>query len=367
MSQNAYNRFESGDASRIRELAPLPLAAFVLTVLVIAAVGILCEHWVAAVIAGAGMVLLSTIGLIDKRRMALRYRSGIREISSAWIKALTAESGDLQLNKRLQRDKEFAVLIAAISNSLNSTSTQAMPPLQSSSFSDITEVAAGLAHEIGTPLNVVRVNAQYLARNFEQDSREKRHLDKIVQQTDRIADLIRELLEVAGEEFVSRGEFDFQPLLHACLRRIEEAYPELEWVKEIEEGDMPIHGSARRMNSAIMNVLQNACQEMNGHGVLGIRLHRLRYRGSEHLRLLIADTGGGISNEISNKIFQPFFTTKSSGEGTGLGLALVNRVIRQHHGTIHVHSSSGQGAVFEILLPCAPTELSETVEEQHAG
>ena len=110
-----------------------------------------------------------------------------------------------------------------------------------------------------------------------------------------------------------------------------------------------------RISQVFLNIMQNALQAMNGEGQLIIKT----YYEKKHVHIIFTDTGCGIACNDMAKIFDPFFTTKEVGKGTGLGLGISHNIIRQHRGTIRVHSNKGKGSVFEVILP---VELSNTVE-----
>ena len=123
------------------------------------------------------------------------------------------------------------------------------------------------------------------------------------------------------------------------------------------ESDVWVYARRRPMEHALLNLFTNACQAMEGEGWLYVRIDR--DERSQEWRIEIEDTGPGIASEHIDQVFKPFFSTKSAGEGSGLGLALVERVIRENGGSISVESQESKGAIFEIVLPVCDVDPDE--------
>ncbi len=220
-------------------------------------------------------------------------------------------------------------------------------------LASIGTLASGLAHEIGTPLGVVRGRAEFLMMKST-DPEAKRELEVITSQTDRISKLIRSLLRV------SRGFSD------AVITEV----PVLDVVREVtsligqnfrNEGisidlevpeNFTVSGDVSRIEQIFLNLVMNglhAIQKAKADGNSGP--HRLTIRaskGTDSKEISVSDSGCGISSENLRHLFKPYFTTKEVGQGTGLGLAIVSQLLSEMGSRISVESEVGQGATFTM-------------------
>ncbi|MEY4549724.1 MAG: hypothetical protein RL685_5919 [Pseudomonadota bacterium] len=209
-------------------------------------------------------------------------------------------------------------------------------------------VAAALAHELGTPIHVVSERAK-MARSGEVEPAElPRTLDIIIEQTERIAGTIRQVLDLARQQPPVRSQLNLSNLVESTR----ELLSPLAAKKSIElHSDVPAQAPALldggQIRQVLMNLVMNAVQAMDRPGHIWLRL---RERAG-HWALEVEDQGSGIAAEHLPRIFEPFFTTKGVGEGTGLGLSIVQGIVQEHGGTIEVDSALGRGSRFTVLLP----------------
>jgi signal transduction histidine kinase len=209
-------------------------------------------------------------------------------------------------------------------------------------------VAAGLAHELGTPLHVVSERAK-MARAGEVEASElPRTLDIIIEQTARIATTIRQVLDLARQQPPNRSQLNLSSLIESTR----ELLLPLAAKKSIEiRVDAPPTARAlldgSQIRQVLMNLVMNAIQAMQRPGSIWIRVQQ---RGSQWA-IEVEDQGAGIAAEHLPRIFEPFFTTKCAGEGTGLGLSIVQGIVQEHGGSIQVDSTPGRGSKFTVLLP----------------
>jgi signal transduction histidine kinase len=223
-------------------------------------------------------------------------------------------------------------------------------------LAELGTLAASMAHEIGTPMNVILGRAELLMRRTD-DETMKKGLGIITAQVERITRLMNQLLA-----FARRGPPNFRPVdlrevVKNCLDAVEERLSRhcVQVVSKYEE-DLPhIHGDSDLMMQVLLNLVLNAVQAMPESGTLRVAATR---EGAQHIRLTVADTGHGIPPDVLPKIFEPFVTTKERGKGTGLGLTVVLGIVLEHGGSITVDSTPGQGTTFTLLLPrVAPSLL----------
>jgi len=228
---------------------------------------------------------------------------------------------------------------------------------QAEKLAVVGQLTAGIAHQIGTPLNVISGSAEYLMMEWGDDKPRPQELDIIIAQTDRITKLIQQLLN-----FARPARIDLSELLQGLLTLIEHQISKDGIGVKAEFGTAlpPILGDANQLEQAFLNIVINAWHAMPGGGRLTLATravpaterHRRVGRASQPgVEVVIADTGMGIDPEHMPKIFDPFFSTKGVGKGTGLGLAISRRIIEDHHGSIDVDSAVGRGTTFSIWLP----------------
>ncbi len=220
------------------------------------------------------------------------------------------------------------------------------------------QLAAGLAHEIGTPLNIISGNAEYVLMHLAEDNPRRAELQGIVRETGRIAAMIRRLLDFARPKPLSVEPFDVNKLIGetaaVLARQAEKAGVEVRLA--LDERLPPVPADRGQLEQVFVNLGLNATQAMPSGGTLTITTRRSRRRtragGSEPmLAVVFKDTGEGIPAKNRRVIFEPFFSTKAAGQGTGLGLAVSERIVEEHSGDIRVRSRVGDGATFTVRLP----------------
>jgi signal transduction histidine kinase len=224
------------------------------------------------------------------------------------------------------------------------------------------QLAASLAHEIGTPLNSISGHVQLLARRKDADESTRRRLQIIEKQIDNIVRTVNQLLSWSRK-------FDLKIELVDLRRVVEEAVllssPALQLrkiqVKLNLAKDCPkIYGDGGYLQQVFLNLINNSMDAMSRGGELRIET-RLADGGAREVAVRVADNGAGMSPETIAHVFDPMFTTKRMGTGTGLGLAICEQIIRQHGGAIYVESRPGQGTSFTLVLPIDGREKTEVL------
>jgi len=216
------------------------------------------------------------------------------------------------------------------------------------------EIAAVVAHEVRNPLGVIFNSLGSLRRMLRPEGDAKMLLDIIGEEADRLNRIVGDLLDFARPSTPTlRPEALDRLLDEAVSAALAENPAGVAVEKELEAGMPPVSMDARLVRQAVLNVAVNAAQAMQKGGTLTVRA---RIDGTfAHVEL--ADTGPGVPEEVRHRIFEPFFTTKASG--TGLGLAVVKRIVEGHRGEVSVSSTPGGGAVFTLRLPIEPPFRSE--------
>jgi len=215
-------------------------------------------------------------------------------------------------------------------------------------IAELGTLASGMAHEIGTPMNVILGRAEYLMDRVKEEQI-KKGLQTIITQVERITRVMNQLLAFARRRQPERRALDLKDVVESSVEMFQErlARNRVEVEMALDAPCHAVHADADQMSQVLINLIMNAVQAMPDGGTLRIALAP----ADNMVRLTVADSGQGIPPESLEKIFDPFFTTKEFGQGTGLGLTVVKGIIEEHHGSITVESEQGKGTTLTIMLP----------------
>ena len=223
--------------------------------------------------------------------------------------------------------------------------------VQSEKMSAFGQLGAGIAHEVKNPLAGILGLAQLSLRKLEESSPVYGNLQLIEKETRRCQMIMENLLRFARKEEVAFDAVNVNAVI-ADTAAIVEHQLEINQVRLVQEvePDLPrVEGNANQLQQVLMNLAINAQQAMKGEpGTVTIRADRDELG---NIRIRVSDDGPGMPEAISKRVFDPFFSTKPSGEGTGLGLSVSYGIIQEHNGTIRVDSVVGEGTDFTITLP----------------
>jgi len=210
-------------------------------------------------------------------------------------------------------------------------------------------LAAGVAHEVNTPLAVISNYIQMLAKQMPDGDPRQGIIEKIVKQTFRASEIVNNLLNFSRTGAAELTDVDVNRVVEDTLALV--AHPlktaQIQVVKNLAERIPAVRGSANKLQQVFLNLFLNARDAMPGGGMLEVRT--AAHNGSVEIE--VVDTGAGIPREHIHKIFDPFFTTKGSGRGTGLGLSVSYGIIKEHAGKIDVRSAPGKGTSFHVEFP----------------
>jgi PAS domain S-box-containing protein len=220
-------------------------------------------------------------------------------------------------------------------------------------IAELGTLASGMAHEIGTPMNVILGRAEYLMDRVKEEPIRK-GLQTIVSQVERITKVMNQLLAFARRKPPERVPLVLKDIIEDNLELFRERLAKSSVTVELMlDDDCPrVLADADQMSQVFINLVMNALHAMPDGGTLRIGLAPEQ----QVVKLTVADTGHGIPRDEVKKIFEPFFTTKEFGQGTGLGLTVVKGIIEEHQGSIAVESEEGTGTTFTILLPMADSK-----------
>ncbi len=225
---------------------------------------------------------------------------------------------------------------------------------QADKLSSIGLLAAGVAHEVNTPLAVISSYAQMLAKQLQGDPQKGALLEKITRQTFRASEIVNNLLNFSRTSGTEFSEVDVNKVIADTLALLEHQFKTTKiQVQDELAGHLPlISGNAGRLQQVFLNLFLNARDAMPGGGTL-----RIATTNGEGVSVVVSDTGSGIAQEHIQRIYDPFFTTKTTpreglqARGTGLGLSVTYGIIQEHAGKIRVESRPGSGTTFYVDFP----------------
>lgn len=226
-------------------------------------------------------------------------------------------------------------------------------------------LSAGVAHEVNNPLAAVSSLVQ-LVRSRSEDARSREMLDRALEQMDRISRALQDLMALARPREEQRRRVRLGQIAEETLRllRYDKSFRRLTIKVELDESLPPIELDPDRIQQVVLNLLINARDALadTAEPVIHVRSLLAREGARREHRLEIEDNGPGISSEDQARIFEPFFSTKAPGAGTGLGLAVCRDILSGHEGKLEVRSEPGRGCAFVLRLPADETGEETNVE-----
>jgi PAS domain S-box-containing protein len=212
-------------------------------------------------------------------------------------------------------------------------------------------LAAGVAHEVNTPLAVISNYIQMLAKQLPSGDPRHQLIEKVVKQTFRASEIVNNLLNFSRTGAAEFTEVNLNSVVEEVLTLV--AHPfrtaQVRVNRNLQQELPSVLGSNNKLQQVFLNLFLNARDAMPAGGIVEIRT--AAHNGSVEVEII--DTGGGIPRENLNRIFDPFFTTKSSGRGTGLGLSVSYGIVKEHSGKVDVRSTPGKGTSFRLEFPVA--------------
>ena len=229
---------------------------------------------------------------------------------------------------------------------------------ESEKLAAVGRLAAGVAHEINNPLTGVLTFSHLLREKENLDEQDKQDLALIIRETTRASEIVRGLLDFARERPALKETLDVNDVIRRTVQLLgsQKAFPRITVSERLQE-DLPrVDGDMNQLQQVFLNLSLNACEAMQDGGTLTITTSVQ----DRKVLVKVADTGCGIKREHLGQIFEPFFSTKPVGQGTGLGLSVTYGIVQQHGGALQVESEVGHGTTFTVVLPSAEGKRSES-------
>ena len=234
--------------------------------------------------------------------------------------------------------------------------------IQADKLSSIGLLAAGVAHEVNTPLAVISTYAQLLAKQVSDDDSKSKLLEKIAKQTFRASEIVNSLLNFSRTSPTEYVELDVNRVVRETASLVEHQFQKtgVSTLLHLADDLPAIRGNSGKLQQVFLNLFINARDAMSAGGNLSVRTWA--ENGFAHVE--IADTGQGIEPENLARIYDPFFSTKGPKKGTGLGLAITYGIVQEHKGIIEVDSTIGHGTRFRLEFPAAPSRSQHSFKSR---
>jgi signal transduction histidine kinase len=236
------------------------------------------------------------------------------------------------------------------------------------------QLAGGIAHDFNNILAAIILYAQMPLSSPDLAPRTEYALQTILEESHRAADLVQQILDFSRSAMMETKPVSLATLVRETTALLRRTIPEnIRLVMGVASHPCVVQADPTRIHQALMNLALNAKDAMPEGGKLRIQVERVVVDEGEGLpdmpagayaRLSVADTGTGLSPEAQEHLFEPFFTTKEVGQGTGLGLAQVHGIVKQHQGFIDVETAAGEGTTFAIFLPLVEDEEGDQGAEE---
>jgi PAS domain S-box-containing protein len=318
----------------------------------------------------AAFTELQQQGYIRYEDLPLKSRDGvIKQVEFVSNTYLVDGSSVIQCNIRDITARKWSEKVLAETNrrlesTLSELSSTTEQLWQASKLATMGELSASIAHELNNPLATIALRVETLLMPMTSDDPNRRSLEIITQEVDRMARLIDNLLQFSRrshrqistvdvrEEIINSVEF---VQYHLRTKKIEVVY-------EFADSVPTIQADRQQLRQLFLNLLTNASDAMPKGGQLVVRVKSVDIEDSEAVEIEFADSGEGITPENLEQIWEPFFTTKPEGKGTGLGLAICRRIVEEHGGPIAIESKAGVGTTVRMVFPA--TTNPEPVDSQ---
>jgi PAS domain S-box-containing protein len=249
---------------------------------------------------------------------------------------------------------------------------------QAQKMEAIGTLAGGIAHDFNNILSAIMGYTEIAALQFPDENKVKGSLKEVLNAGRRARDLVKQILDFSRKSEQERIPIQIGPVVKEALKLLRSSLPTTIEIREHIEGDTAIvEADPTQIHQILMNLCANASHAMSGEeGILEVAIGNVEVGSSDsalgysdippgnYLRLTVSDTGKGMTPEILERIFEPYYTTKEKGEGTGLGLSVAHGIVKSYGGTVTAYSEPGKGSTFHVYFPVIQkkAEVPETDE-----
>jgi PAS domain S-box-containing protein len=312
---------------------------------------------------------LEFLDLLKKEKRVTEYEPNLKKIDGTPLHLIENSSGVFDENNNLTQIRGFLLDVTEQKN----LETQLM---QVQKIEAIGTLAGGIAHDFNNILSSIFGYAQLAEIHIEQPEKAKEYIRQLIKGGQRAAALIRQILTFSRQSEFKKRPLSVYPLLKEALKLLRSSIPSNIEIRENIFSRAMVMADPTQIHQVIMNLCTNAYHAMiETGGVLTVKLDEveiseqqsfpdLNILAGKYIKLEIKDTGHGIDKKNLGKIFDPYFTTKSAGKGTGLGLAVVVGIVKKQNGFIKSYSKVGQGSKFQVFWPIIEQNNAGNVSEK---
>ena len=281
----------------------------------------------------------------------------------------------VKLHTRKATNKDGAVILEGLMEDVTETKKMAAQLQQSQKMEAIGTLAGGIAHDFNNILAIILGNAELAADDVPDWNPASASLKEIHHASIRAKDMVQQLLAFSRKTDEESKPTNIATIIKESMKMLRSAIPtSVEFKQHISDDPCNVMGDATQLNQIVMNLVTNAADAMSEEGgFLEVTLENILLQEEKscfdwvlspgpYVRLKVRDTGEGIEPKIMDRIFEPYYTTKEVGKGTGMGLSLIHGIVKRHGGGVRVESELGKETLFEIYFP----SLERTVEEEKA-
>ena len=285
--------------------------------------------------------------------------------SSGKIVGLVGIARDITKRKKMEEErarliKKFQKTNKELENSSQELKQTTLQLVQSEKMSALGELTAGVAHELNQPLNGIKIISQSILRDMEKNRFEEdklgEELTEIVHQVNKMAEIIDHMrVFTRKSEGMPEEMIDLNTVIEGPFKLLNQQLKDhnIEVVTELAPTLPRVMGDPIRLEQVFMNLITNARNAVDSYGEDNKRIEIRTYKvdNRKEVAAEVKDNGGGIPEDLRDKIFQPFFTTTDPGKGTGLGLSVSGKIVEEHRGRIELETEEGKGSTFRVILP----------------
>ena len=262
--------------------------------------------------------------------------------------------GDYENIPPMSMGDEFEALVSSLNHMLSELNRRTEQLIQSRKMASLGILTSGVAHELNNPLNNISTSVQILLEELDEGDTEyqRQQLEEVEKQVERSKDIVKALLEFSRDTDYSMMSVRISHLVDSTIKLIRGETPGTVEIKTDVPETIQADMDPRQIQQVLINLVTNGIQAMTEGGVLSIRA--FESPDEPGVCIQVEDSGAGIPRENLPKIFDPFFSTKDVGRGTGLGLSVSHGIVKKHGGRIEVKSEPGRGSTFTVFLPHHP-------------
>jgi len=247
---------------------------------------------------------------------------------------------------------------------------------QAQKMEAIGTLAGGIAHDFNNILSAIIGFSELAINEAPKETKLYENMEQVLKAGHRAKDLVKQILAFSRKGAQEEKPVSVVPIVEEVLKLLQASLPATIEIRQSYGTDLgAVMADPTQLHQVLMNLCTNAAHAMREKGgVLDVKLSRIDLdsefaaihtvvKPGPHVKLTVSDTGHGMSPEVLKKIFEPYFTTKERGEGTGMGLAVVLGIVESYGGTITAKSELGKGAAFDVLIPILDATAEKKYEE----